>query len=101
MGIQRERRLRAGPFVGAASLMGIVGYGGLMAFLDAYGQHDRAQPAQAIVILGAHVNERGVPGPSLHSRTLRAVQLYRQGLAPKIICTGGLGTHPPVEAKAA
>jgi uncharacterized SAM-binding protein YcdF (DUF218 family) len=101
MGTQREQRLRVRTFIGAASLMGIAGYGGLMAFLNAYGQYDRARLAQAIVVLGAHVNEQGVPGPSLHARTLHAVQLYRRGLAPKIICTGGLGTYPPVEAKAA
>jgi uncharacterized SAM-binding protein YcdF (DUF218 family) len=72
-----------------------------MMFLDTYGQDDRAQPAHAIIVLGAHVNERGVPGLSLHARTLHAVQLYRQGLAPKIICTGGMGTYPPEEANAA
>jgi uncharacterized SAM-binding protein YcdF (DUF218 family) len=101
MEIQWKRQPRARIFVAGASLLAVVGYGGLMAFLDAYGQRDRAQPAQAIVVLGARVNEGGVPGLSLHARTLRAVKLYRQGLAPKIICTGGVGTHPPAEAKAA
>ena len=72
-----------------------------MLFLDAYGQYDRTQPAQAIVVLGARVDENGLPGTSLRARTLHAVQLYHQGLAPKIICTGGVGTNPPAEAKAA
>jgi uncharacterized SAM-binding protein YcdF (DUF218 family) len=84
-----------------ASLLAVVGYGGLMAFLDAYGQRDRAQPAQAIVVLGARVTAGGAPGLSLHARTLHAVKLYRWGLAPKIICTGGLGTYSLTEAKAA
>ncbi|MDQ3814751.1 MAG: YdcF family protein, partial [Armatimonadota bacterium] len=81
--------------------LSLLGFGGLIAFLDAYGQHERAQPAEAIVILGAQVNTYGVPGQSLRARTLHAVELYERGLAPKIICTGGIGTFPPSEAKAA
>ncbi len=76
-------------------------FGGMMAFLDAYGQTDRARPAHAIVILGAGVNAQGVPGPALRTRTLHAVALYHSGLAPFIICTGGLGTYAPAESRAA
>ena len=53
------------------------------------GSTDAAQPADAIVILGARVEPNGQPGPDLRVRTLHAVSLYRQGLAPYLVCTGG------------
>ena len=53
------------------------------------GSADAAQPADAIVILGARVEPDGQPGPDLRVRTLHAVSLYQQGLAPYLVCTGG------------
>jgi uncharacterized SAM-binding protein YcdF (DUF218 family) len=53
------------------------------------GLHDHAQQADAVVVLGARVTPDGAPGPDLRVRTLHAVELYRQGLAPYLICTGG------------
>lgn len=53
------------------------------------GSHDAAQPADAIVILGARVEQDGQPGPDLQSRTLHGVSLFQRGLAPYLICTGG------------
>jgi uncharacterized SAM-binding protein YcdF (DUF218 family) len=53
------------------------------------GFEDRAQPADAIVVLGARVSADGLAGPDLQVRTLHAVDLYRRGLAPYLICTGG------------
>jgi len=53
------------------------------------GSSDQAQPADAIVTLGARVGPDGQPGPDLRVRTLHAVSLYQQGLAPYVVCTGG------------
>ena len=53
------------------------------------GSRDRAQPADAIVILGALVQPNGDPGPDLAERTLHGVRLFQRGLAPYVICTGG------------
>jgi len=53
------------------------------------GSTDEAQPADAIVILGARVEPNGQPGPDLRVRTMHAVSLYLQGLAPYLVCTGG------------
>jgi uncharacterized SAM-binding protein YcdF (DUF218 family) len=72
-----------------------------LSLIDAYGQHDRARPADAIVVLGSRVYGGGRPGPALTRRTRHAVRLYQQGLAPVIICTGGLGPVAPTEAEAA
>ena len=53
------------------------------------GARDRAQQADAIVILGALVQPDGQPGPDLTERTLHGVRLFQRGLAPYVICTGG------------
>jgi uncharacterized SAM-binding protein YcdF (DUF218 family) len=53
------------------------------------GTRDRAQEAEAIIILGARVEPDGQPGPDLRVRTLHAVSLFERGLAPYLVCTGG------------
>jgi uncharacterized SAM-binding protein YcdF (DUF218 family) len=58
--------------------------------IDRQGRVDQAQPADAIVVLGAQVLPNGQAGPDLEARTAHAVSLYRAGLAPRIICTGGV-----------
>lgn len=51
---------------------------------------DEARPADAIVVLGA-AQYYGRPSPVLRARLDHALALYRQGLAPRIITTGGQG----------
>jgi uncharacterized SAM-binding protein YcdF (DUF218 family) len=82
---------------------GIVIVGGLssMIAIDQYGLTDRAQPADVIVVLGSRVYRSGQPGPSLMRRAKWAVELYKKGIAPVIICSGGLGPYLPTEAEAA
>ena len=84
-------------------LLGVLalGVGSLALTVDRYGQVDRAQPAAAIVVLGAGVRPDGTPGDSLHARVMKAVTLYRRGLAPVLVFTGGVGDYPPAEAVAA
>ncbi len=69
--------------------------------IDQYGMTDRAQAADVIVVLGSRVYRSGRPGPSLTRRAKWAVELYEKGIAPVIICSGGLGPYPPTEAAAA
>ncbi len=71
-----------------------------LAGVDAYGLQDQTQPADVIVVLGSRVYASG-PGPALARRTRHAVALYQRGLAPTLICSGGLGPVPPTEAEAA
>jgi uncharacterized SAM-binding protein YcdF (DUF218 family) len=95
----RWRRIVAGA---GAGLLGLAcAFGALMTCLDLYGQTDRAQPAQAIVVLGSRVTASGQAGNSLRRRALQAVSLYRRGFAPFIICTGGVGDNVPSEAQSA
>jgi uncharacterized SAM-binding protein YcdF (DUF218 family) len=51
-------------------------------------ERDEAAPAQAIVVLGAAQYD-GVPSPVLANRLDHAADLYRQGIAPLIVVTGG------------
>ncbi len=52
------------------------------------GNHDAAQPADAIVVLGA-AQYAGRPSPVLEARLAHAVRLYRRGIAPRLMVTGG------------
>jgi len=61
---------------------------------------DRAQPADAIIVLGSAVwaNERA--SPALAARIQHGIELYRAGDAPNLILSGGVGKNPPSEAEA-
>jgi uncharacterized SAM-binding protein YcdF (DUF218 family) len=90
------------PFLIRFLLTTLLTYPLLLSLLDAYGFQDRAQPADAIVVLGSRVYPGGVPGPSLTRRARHAADLYAQGLAPFVICTGGQGDETvPSEASVA
>ncbi|MBI4873759.1 MAG: YdcF family protein, partial [Acidobacteria bacterium] len=54
---------------------------------------DEARPADVIVVLGA-AEYRGRPSPVLRGRLDHAYDLYRRGLAPRILTTGGSGGDP-------
>lgn len=66
--------------------------------LNQWGKRDRAQRADAIVVFGARVYSGGEASPILHGRTRHAYDLWKRGLAPVIVCTGGIGKYPPAEA---
>ncbi len=53
-------------------------------------QQDQRRPVDAIVVLGA-AQYNGRPSPVLRARLNHALHLYREGHAPKIIVTGGMG----------
>lgn len=54
---------------------------------------DEAQPADAIIVLGA-AEYRGKPSPVLEARLNHALFLYLKKMAPRIITTGGAGGDP-------
>jgi uncharacterized SAM-binding protein YcdF (DUF218 family) len=54
---------------------------------------DEARPADAIIVLGA-AEYRGKPSPVLEARLNHALYVYLQGMAPRIITTGGAGGDP-------
>jgi uncharacterized SAM-binding protein YcdF (DUF218 family) len=53
-------------------------------------QQDERQAADAIVVLGA-AQYNGRPSPVLRARLDHALGLYREGFAPLIVVTGGVG----------
>ena len=53
-------------------------------------QQDQRRPVDAIVVLGA-AQYNGRPSPVLRARLNHALNLYREGHAPRIIVTGGMG----------
>jgi uncharacterized SAM-binding protein YcdF (DUF218 family) len=53
-------------------------------------QQDQRRPVDAIVVLGA-AQYNGRPSPVLRARLNHALSLYREGYAPRIIVTGGMG----------
>src|SRR5262245_46635812 len=54
---------------------------------------DEARSADVILVLGA-AEYRGRPSPVLKARLNHALELYRKGLAPRILTTGGAGGDP-------
>jgi uncharacterized SAM-binding protein YcdF (DUF218 family) len=73
----------------------------LAASIVLYGRHDHARPADCIVILGTSARPDGLPGPILEGRVRHAEALYRKGLAPVIVTTGGRGGPGRTESDAA
>ena len=66
-----------------------------------YASRSDAQPSDAIVVLGASAPQ-GVPSPVFAARIDHAIALHQQGVAPRIVFTGGAGAGESVsEAQAA
>jgi len=76
-------------FCAMACIAGLAQFIFLATRINHTGSRDQAAPADAIVVLGAQVTADGEAGPDLSSRTQHGVALFRQGLAPFLICTGG------------
>ena len=56
-----------------------------------FGTTDYRRPADAAVIFGAQVYPSGQPSQTLADRIATGVELYRQGLVPMLIMSGGVG----------
>jgi uncharacterized SAM-binding protein YcdF (DUF218 family) len=79
---------RLGSFLALAVLM-LSGVG-IVTWLRIWwtGRARRLERADAIVVFGAAVWPDG-PSPTLRTRTQRGAELYRRGLAPVVVCSGG------------
>ena len=51
------------------------------------------------IVLGAAVWPGGTPSPTLRRRAEKAAALFHMGKVVRIVATGGVGTHPPSEAR--
>jgi uncharacterized SAM-binding protein YcdF (DUF218 family) len=83
-----KRPLRWGLRLLAAALLV---YGVLLGWVWRISRLDQRRAADAIVVLGA-AQYNGRPSPVLKARLDHAVELFRAGLAPAVVVTGGMGT---------
>ena len=67
----------------------LIGCAAIALVIVVYGETERAEPADVIVVLGAGLRRNGEPGPALTRRVNHAAAVFEQGYAPAIICTGG------------
>lgn len=80
-------RARAGVLVAAAGAPLVFA----LAQIVCFGGTDYRRPADAIVVLGARAYADGRPSHALRDRVLTACELYRAGLAPRLVLSGGPG----------
>lgn len=57
---------------------------------NAFDDSDDLNPAEFIVVLSSNLNSDGSADATTLSRTLKGISLYKQGLAPKILLSGGI-----------
>ena len=80
-----------------------VGAAAFLAFpllqMATFGRTDYRRPADAVVVFGARAYADGRPSLALEDRVLTGVELFRQGLAPRLLFSGGPGDgeHHEVE----
>ena len=88
----RRRKPRRGVFGWSWRLLLVVLFWlvGVAAYITWVGQRDDARPADAIIVLGAAAYD-AKPSPVFEERIRHGIDLYRRGLAPKLIFTGGYG----------
>jgi uncharacterized SAM-binding protein YcdF (DUF218 family) len=73
-----------------AVIAGVLFWIGTAVAVVVWGVRDGARPADAIVVLGA-AQYAGRPSPVLRARLDHAIALYKRGLAPQLVLTGGTG----------
>lgn len=85
------RRSLSRTIVGYAALAAFSAW--LLSFLGVvfWGARDQARKSDAIVVLGA-AQYAGRPSPVLKARLDHAVDLWKRGIASKLVLTGGKGT---------
>lgn len=83
------RRLTWALALGVALLA--AAWGAVVLAVARAGATDQAGAADAIAVLGA-AQYNGRPSPVFRARLDHAVTLYRRGLAPVVLVTGGIGT---------
>jgi uncharacterized SAM-binding protein YcdF (DUF218 family) len=97
--VTAERRLQTFPrspfqtfrrITGLVLLAAAIVYTVALVLVLVISQQDQRLPADAIVVLGA-AQYNGRPSPVFRARLDHALQLYREGLAPRIVVTGGVG----------
>jgi uncharacterized SAM-binding protein YcdF (DUF218 family) len=84
-----RRSLRRGAALSAIAVVAL--WILLLAGVVLAGRVDNRSPTDAIVVLGA-AQYAGRPSPVLRARLDHAAALWGEGIAPRVIVTGGIGT---------
>lgn len=89
---RRARRPRRGlgRWLWRLLLLVLLWLAGVAAWIIVVGQRDQAAPADVIIVLGAAAYDAR-PSPVFEERLRHGVDLYKRGLAPKLLFTGGYG----------
>src|SRR6516164_803673 len=61
--------------------------------IEQQSSREEARPAEVILVLGA-AEYHGRPSPVLRARLDHALLLYKRGIAPRVMTTGGAGGDP-------
>ncbi|MGZ4199190.1 MAG: YdcF family protein [Thermoleophilia bacterium] len=61
-----------------------------------FGKTDYVRPAQVAIVFGAQVHNDGHPSVSLRDRVRTAAQLYKAGLAQRLLMSGARGAGEPI-----
>jgi uncharacterized SAM-binding protein YcdF (DUF218 family) len=76
--------------IGLLVLVAAITYTVALVMVLVVSQQDQRRVVDAIVVLGA-AQYNGRPSPVLRARLDHALELYSEGLAPRIVVTGGVG----------
>lgn len=87
-GRSMTRGLRSAVIM-AVSLVAVIGFP--LGLMYGFGCTDYRRPADAIVVFGARAYSDGTPSQALDDRIRTACQLYHDGLAPRLVFSGGPG----------
>lgn len=80
---------RAWRVAGVLGVAAVLAVAGALAQMFAFGATDYRRPADAIVVYGCKAYPNGQPSQALADRVHTACELYHQGLAPRIVMSGG------------
>ena len=83
-------RRRMAKIVAVLAIAGICWLLFVAVWIHRFGSRDQARPSDCIIVLGAAVHG-DIPSPIFEERLRHAVDLHRNGLARKVILTGGTG----------
>ena len=76
-------------------------FSAVIAAIHFTGNIDRTRESDVIIVLGAGLRHDGRPSWALTRRSRQGAELWKQGIAPTILCTGGMAeSYPRTEASA-
>ena len=97
---QRKDESRFKQFLGGATALATCILSFPLAQMYCFGTTDYARVADAIVVFGARAYADGTPSDALADRVRTACDLFRNGMAQKLIFSGGPGDGATDEAQA-